>query len=309
MSESRQMPETTTSGVTGNPRKDARVALLGTGIMGAGMGANIAAAGLPLTVWNRSREKAEPVAQRGAALAESPGEAVRDATLVITMLWDADSVAEVMEQARGSLREDVIWLQMSTVGLEGTQRLAELADDLGAVFVDAPVLGTRKPAEDGALVVLGSGPESARDAITPVLDAISSRVMWVGEAGAGSRLKLVANAWVATVIEGVAECLTLAGALGLDPALFLEAIKGGAMDAPYVGLKGRAMLDGDFTPSFTLAGAAKDTSLIVEAGRSAGADIAVLEAVAQHLARAVETGDGDLDMASTYAAHQAGDRS
>ena len=125
-------------------------------------------------------------------------------------------------------------LQQSTVGVEGTDRLAALAAELGLVFVDAPVLGTKKPAEDGALVVLASGPEDAQARLAPVLDAIGSRTLWVGAAGQGTRLKLVANSWVLTVVEGIAEALTLAQALGVEPQQFLDVVKGGAMDAPYV---------------------------------------------------------------------------
>ena len=149
--------------------------------------------------------------------------------------------------------------------------------------MDAPVLGTRKPAEDGALVVLASGPEPVRDRVAPVLDAIGSRTMWVGEAGAGSRLKLAANAWVFTVVEGVAESLALTRDLGLDPRLFLEAVQGGALDAPYVQLKGGAMLDGAFDPAFALAGALKDAELILEAGRGAGLDLGVLPGIREAL--------------------------
>jgi 3-hydroxyisobutyrate dehydrogenase len=192
---------------------------------------------------------------------------------------------------------------MSTVGVDGADRLASLAKDLGLVYVDAPVLGTKKPAEDGALVVLASGPESAREVVRPLLDAVGSRTVWVGEAGQGTRLKLVANSWVLTVVEGIAESLTLAKALGVAPEQFLDVVKGGAMDAPYVQLKGKAMLAGDFTPSFGLDGAAKDAGLIVDAARAAGADLAVIEAVQQHFARALDAGHGDLDMAATYLAH------
>lgn len=281
-----------------------RVALLGTGTMGAGMAANIAKAGLPLTVWNRDPAKAEPLAAHGATVAGSPADAVRGADVVVTMLWDADSVAAVLGQARDGLSPGTVWLQTSTVGVDGVAKLAALADELGVVHVDAPVLGTKKPAEDGALVVLASGPADARTVVTPVLDAIGSRTLWVGEAGAGSRLKLVANAWVVTVVEGIAECLALADGLGLDPALFLEAVRGGAMDAPYVGLKGRAMLAGDFTPSFTLAGAAKDAGFVVDAARSAGVDLGVLAVVREHLDAAAAAGHGDLDLSATYLAHR-----
>jgi 3-hydroxyisobutyrate dehydrogenase len=271
--------------------------------MGAGMARNIAAAGIPLRVWNRTRAKAEPLADAGAVVADTAAEAVRGADVVLTMLFDVDSVEAALEEAREGLTEGAVLLQQSTVGVDGTERLARLADELGLVLVDAPVLGTKQPAEDGKLVVLASGPDSVRDLVTPVLDAIGSRTTWVGEAGQGTRLKLVANSWVLTVVEGIAEALTLAGALGVDPRAFLDVVKGGAMDAPYVQLKGASMLDGDFTPAFGLAGAAKDAGLILDAARAAGADVAFIEVVQQHFARAVEAGYGDQDLSATFASH------
>jgi 3-hydroxyisobutyrate dehydrogenase len=279
------------------------VALLGTGTMGAGMARNIAAAGIPLRVWNRTRAKAEPLAEAGAEVCDHPADAVRGADVVITMLFDVESVESALGEAGGGLTAGTILLQQSTVGVGGADRLAKLADELDLVYVDAPVLGTKKPAEDGALVVLASGPDSARPALEPVLEAIGSRTLWLGAAGQGTRLKLVANSWVLTVVEGIAESLTLAKALGIPPEQFLDVVRGGAMDAPYVQLKGRAMLDGEFAPAFGLDGAAKDAGLIVEAARAAGADLAVIEAVQQHFARALDAGHGDKDMAATYLAH------
>jgi 3-hydroxyisobutyrate dehydrogenase len=278
------------------------IALLGTGIMGAGMARNIAAAGLPLVVWNRSRDKAESLADV-ATVAGSVAEAVEGADVVVTMLYDADSVAAVMEEARGHLAPDAVWVQQSTVGVEGSDRLAALAEDLGVTLVDAPVLGTRKPAEDGALVILASGPSSARGAVEPLFDAIGSRSMWVGEAGAGSRLKLCANAWVATVLEGIADSLALTRALGLDPQLFLDAVKGGAMDAPYVQLKGGAMLADSFDTAFALDGALKDVDLILAAADGVDLDLGPLAGVRAHLARAVDDGHGEKDMAATWLSH------
>ena len=279
------------------------VALLGTGTMGAGMAASIARAGLPLRVWNRSREKAEPLAGVGAVIADSPAEAVEGADLVLTMLFDADAVAATMEQARASLAPGAVWVQQSTVGVEGSDRLVALARDLGIAYVDAPVLGTRKPAEDGALVVLASGPQDVRERVTPVFDAIGSRTLWLGAAGEASRLKLAANAWVITVVEGIAESLALTRSLGLDPHLFLQAVAGGAMDAPYVQLKGTAMIEGDFAPSFSIDGAAKDGDLIVAAARGAGVELAVVEAARDHLARARAAGHGGQDLSATYLEH------
>ncbi len=287
-----------TSTETGRPT----VALLGTGTMGAGMARNIAGAGLPLRVWNRSPDKAEALADV-ATVAGSVREAVEGADVVVTMLYDADSVAETMEQARGHLGADTVWLQQSTIGVAGSDRVVELAANLGVTLVDAPVLGTRKPAEDGSLVVLASGPAHARALVDQVLEAIGGRTMWVGEAGAGSRLKLAANAWVVTVLEGVADSLALTRDLGLDPALFLEAVGGGAMDAPYVQLKGKAMLAGEFEPSFALSGALKDVDLILAAADSAGTDLGPMPGIREHLARATDAGHGDRDMAATYLEH------
>ena len=278
------------------------VALLGTGTMGAGMARNIAAAGLPLRVWNRSQDKARELADL-APVADSVADAVDGADIVLTMLYDAESVVATMEQARGHLQAGAVWLQQSTIGVAGCDRTIALAEDLGVTLVDAPVLGTKKPADDGALVVLASGPDAARDTVTPVFDAIGGRTMWVGGAGAGSKLKLAANAWVATVLEGVAESLAFTRDLGLDPALFLEAIEGGAMDAPYVQLKGKSMLAGEFPPAFRLAGALKDVDLILAAADEAGVDLGMLPAIRDHFARAVDAGHGDLDMSATYLEH------
>jgi 3-hydroxyisobutyrate dehydrogenase len=279
------------------------VALLGTGIMGAGMARNIAAAGIPLTVWNRTREKADPLADAGARVAEDAAEAVREAQVVLTMLADADAVESTIRDAAPGLRDDAVWVQQATVGVEGCARLAQVAAELGVTYVDAPVLGTRGPAESGQLTVLASGPAAVQSLLEPLFDAIGARTLWLGEAGQGSRLKLVANSWVLTVVEGVAESLTLARALGLRPEQFLEVIAGGGLDAPYVQLKGKAMLSGELDPQFPLWGAAKDAALIDDAGTAAGVELGVIRAVRQHFERALADGYGDRDLAATYLSH------
>lgn len=278
------------------------VALLGTGAMGAGMARNLAAAGIDLRVWNRTPERAAPLADV-ATVAATPAEAVAGADVLLTMLYDADSVLEVVSGLGDAIAPGTTWLQQSTIGVAGTDQAVALAEELGLVLVDAPVLGTRKPAEDGTLTVLASGPDGVADHVAPLLDAIGSRTLWLGPAGAGTRLKLAANAWVLTVVEGLAESLALTRDLGLDPALFLDAVQGSAVDAPYLRLKGEAMLSGALDPSFALSGAVKDADLILAAARAAGTELAVLPGVREHLARGVEAGHGDLDMAATYLAH------
>jgi len=282
------------------------IALLGTGTMGLPVGRNLLKAGLPLRAWNRNPDKAAPLADAGATIAASPGDAVSGADIVITMLYDADSVAEVMTQAKDRFAPSTTWIQLTTVGVAGAQQLAELADELSLVYVDSPVLGTKKPAEDGALVVLAAGPDEARPTCQPVYDAIGSRTIWLNRPGDASKLKLVANAWVIAVMEGLAESLTLAGALGLDPGLFLEAVKGGAMDAPYVQLKGNTMIAGDWTPSFGLSNADKDARLILAAAQSAGVDMAITQAAHDYFNQAIDAGHGDKDLSAILLAHRGG---
>jgi 3-hydroxyisobutyrate dehydrogenase len=283
------------------------VALLGTGAMGAGMARNLARAGLPTRVWNRSPERAAPLADDGCTVATSVAEAVDGAGVVVTMLWDAATVEQVLREAGDALAKGTVLLQTTTVGVEGADRLSAVAAELGLVHLDAPVLGTKQPAEQGALVVLLSGgDDAARTAVAPVLDAVSSRVLRLGGAGEGSRLKLAANAFVVTLVAGIAQSVALTRALGLDPALFLEAVGGGAMDAPYVQLKGRAMIERDFTPSFGLDGGLKDADLIAAAAREAGLDTSLIDAVRSQQRRVVEAGHGDEDLAATYRVHDEG---
>lgn len=269
--------------------------MLGTGIMGSGMARSMARAGLDVTVWNRSSDKARAL---DLPVADTPADAVKDKDIVVTMLFDFDSVATIMAEALPAMRDDAIWLQTSTIGIEESAKLAELAARKGVSFVDAPVSGTRQPAENGQLTVLAAGRRDER--LEPVLDAISAKVVWVGERpGDGHRLKLVMNAWVLTLTAGAAQSIALAEALGLDPSMFLEMIAGGPLDSGYAQLKGKAMLSGDFTPAFPLSGAAKDAGLIKAAAAEAG--------VASDLAEALEhlyggAGNSDDDMSAVIRA-------
>jgi 3-hydroxyisobutyrate dehydrogenase len=187
------------------------VAVLGAGgTMGFPMARNIARAGIPVRAWNRSRDEAQPLTRDGIHISDTPADAARGAGIVITMLDDGEAVAEAMDGPDGALavmpganqdngnRTDepngpphALWVQMTAIGQAATKRCAELANRAGVGFVDAPVLGTRQPAEQRRLIVLESGPEEARPRTQPVFDAIADRTVWAGQAGAGSRLKLL----------------------------------------------------------------------------------------------------------------------
>jgi 3-hydroxyisobutyrate dehydrogenase len=285
------------------PGTDAAVAVLGAGgTMGAGMARNIARAGLPLHAWNRSRERAEPLSGDGAEVHDTAAEAAAAADLIVTMLSDADVVLATMQGQDGALagaRAGSVWVQMSTIGEQGTARCIELANEHGLAFVDAPVLGTKQPAAEGKLIVLASGPESERDRVQPVFDAVGQRTMWLGEAGAGSRLKLVTNAWIVAVVEGAAETIALAEGLGLGGEQFFEAIDGGALDMPYLRLKGGAMVKRDFEPTFALKLASKDARLAMESAERLGLDLPVLSAISARMQEAVRD-HGDEDLSATF---------
>jgi 3-hydroxyisobutyrate dehydrogenase len=281
------------------------VAVLGAGgTMGLPMSANLARAGHEIRAWNRTAAKAEPLREEGAAICATPAEAARGAGVVLTMLSDADAVLDAMSGDAGALAGaagDAVWLQASTIGLEGTERCAALAEQAGVVFVDAPVLGTRQPAERGALVVLASGPGEARERVAPIFDVLGSRTLWVGEAGAGTRLKLVANAWLLAIVEGLGETIALAEGLGVDPQLLLDAVSGGPLDLPYLQTKGRAIMERDFTPAFRLALAAKDAGLVGRAAERHDLDLPLLAAVATRMRDAAGE-HGDEDISATYLA-------
>ncbi len=275
-----------------------KIAVLGTGLMGAPIARRLAEAGHDVRAWNRTREKAEGL---GASVARSPGEAVEGADLIVTMLADGPAVAETVEQALASAEQGAVWAQTGTIGIEWTKRLAALAGEHGLLYVDAPVLGTRAPAEQGQLVVLLAGPEKTRGTLEDVLPAISRKQVWLGEEiGAASALKLVLNHWIQNTVENIAETLALAQALGVDPRLFLDSITGGQMDMQYAHVKTEAILAGDLQPSFTLRLAAKDMSLIVSAARAVGLDLGLGPVTLERMTRAVDLGHGDEDMAATY---------
>ena len=280
----------------------ASVAVLGTGIMGAAMARNLLAAGIEVRAWNRSREKAEPLAEDGATVADTPDEAAEGADFVLTMLADADVIEEVVGEggALSALADGGVWLQMSTVGGEGSERLANLAKEHGVAYVDAPVLGTKQPAEQGQLIVLASGSEELRERCEPVFEAVGSKTVWLGEAGDGSRLKVVVNSWIVGLLGVLAATISLARATGVDPQSFLETIQGGPLDLPYAQMKGNMMIEEDFPTSFSAKLARKDTGLVLDAAEANDLRLAIAEAVAANFDDAIEAGYGEEDMAAIY---------
>jgi 3-hydroxyisobutyrate dehydrogenase len=285
------------------------LAVLGTGIMGGAMARRAAAAGLGVAAWSRPLVDARRLEPEGVRTAATAREAATRADVVVTMAPDADAIASFAAGDEGFLGAAAkraagaaVWAQCATVGLDGCRRLAALAAEAGVAFVDAPVLGTREPAERGELVVLASGPDDALDRCAPFFDAIGRRTLRLGPVGAGTRLKLVANDWIVGAVALLAESMALADALGVDGALFLDAIEGSAVDMGYAQAKGRMMLEGSYPASMPLAHAAKDARLAVDAASRHGLEHSITRAAAELLELAAARGDPAEDMAAAFRA-------
>jgi 3-hydroxyisobutyrate dehydrogenase len=278
------------------------IAVLGMGRMGDAIAHKILAAGFAVRVWNRTPQRAAAAVAAGATAARTPADAVAEADIVVTMLTDGMATASVIAPAGGgaldAMPRGCTWIQMGTIGPTWTDLLAAGAAASGIAFVDAPVSGSDQAARAGDLLVLASGPEAVHGVVAPVFEAIGRRTLWLGEAGAGSRLKLALNNWLACVVEGLAETLALTSALGLDPHRFLDAVADGPLAAPYAITKGRAMLAGDASPGFALRDAVKDVVMARSAASDEGLELPLTDALLERWSPAAADGLGDRDVSA-----------
>lgn len=279
------------------------VAFLGIGQMGAPMARRLIAAGFSLRVWDRTPGRTASLVDAGARLASTPAQAAKDADFVITMLPDGATVESVMSGEQGALptsREGALWLQMSTVGVDWTTTLHDLARENGVHFVDAPVSGSVAPATNGTLVILASGPSEYREPSTPVFEAMG-RIVWLGDVGAGSSMKLVLNNWLADIVEATVEMIRFSEALGLDAHAVVDVLEGLPIGSPFGVAKARQMLAGDFAPSFALKHALKDVDLSIQTASARGVNLLLSESFVDSWHRAVDNGFGDRDVSAVFA--------
>jgi 3-hydroxyisobutyrate dehydrogenase len=255
-------------------------------------------AGIPTIVWNRTSAATRELAELGAEVAETVADAARRAAIVITAVTDADAVISIAQEGGmlGALAPGAIWAQMSTIGIRGIERVIALVGEErpDIKLVDAPVSGSKEPAEQGQLTIFASGPDEARAPVRPVFDALGQRTIWVGPAGTGTRLKIVNNTWLAFATEAVAASVALARQLGLETKTVVDALGGGPLVSAWQAAKLQRILEGDFSAQFALALALKDVRLALEA---AGDDrFAALGCLAGEWQRVVDQGLGDLDL-------------
>jgi 3-hydroxyisobutyrate dehydrogenase len=273
------------------------VAVLGIGAMGHAMATSMLRAGIPTIVWNRRPTATRDLAGLGADVAETAADAARRAAVVVTMVTDTDAVISIARDQGmlAALAPGAIWAQMATIGVAGTERVAAMvqAERPDVTLLDAPVSGSRDPAEHGQLTIFASGPEQARPRVAGLFDALGQRTIWVGEVGAGSRLKLVNNTLVAFAAEAVANAAALARRLGLATETVIQALAGSPLVSPWQAAKLARIATGEFSAQFGLSLALKDVRLALQA---ADDGLAVLACLAEEWQQAVDEGLGDQDL-------------
>jgi 3-hydroxyisobutyrate dehydrogenase len=288
--------------VTDEPNQEAgtrltKVAFLGIGTMGHGLAASSLRAGIPTVVWNRDPKATRDLGELGAEVAATAAEAAQRAEIVVTMVTDADAVLSIAHDQGmlAALAPGAIWAQMSTIGVAGIERVATMVDKErpDVTLLDAPVSGSKEPAERGELLIFASGPEEARSRITPLFDALGQRTIWLGPVGSGSRMKLVNNTWLAFTAEAVASAVALARRL-LETEHVEDALGNGPLMSPWQAAKLQRIAGGDFSTQFALSLALKDVRLaLLEAD---GDRFAVLACLADEWQRVVDQGLGGQDI-------------
>jgi 3-hydroxyisobutyrate dehydrogenase len=277
-----------------------RVAVIGIGTMGAAMTRRLLAGGFEVGVWSRHGQTTVPMLEVGATAFDHATGAVRDADVVISMLATEGATAQVMlgDGVLPAMRPGAVWVQMATIGVETTDWLAAQTHGRrpDVDFVDAPVSGSRGPAEQGQLLILASGPHRAAETLAPVFDALGRATMWLGPAGAGSRIKLVLNTWLAFQTEGAAEAAALADQLGVPSAALFEALRDNPLASPYALAKLARMEERDYGADFSLDWALKDLDLVASAAGGGAAPIA--RAIADRWRDLVQDGASGLDVSA-----------
>lgn len=284
---------------SGAARPLPRVAVLGAGTMGRGVAHSLLRNGFTVDVWDRTPERAAALAADGATAHEHARDAVREADVAITMVADADAVTRVAfgDGMLEAMRPQAAWAQMGTIGVTATEELAAQVSKHrpDVSFLDAPVSGTRQPAENGQLLILASGPEQARPLAGPVFAALGRETKWLGAAGAGSRVKMIMNSWLVFLVEGAAEIMSLADSLGVERQQVLDFLSSGNLANPAAAAKFAKMDDGDDSPDFALQWALKDIRLAMDAS---GRRLPMLDVVRDRWAALVDQGLGDRDVSA-----------
>lgn len=278
-----------------------RVGVAGLGIMGSGMAGNFLRKGFSVAVWNRTRERAAPLAAAGAAMVSAPRALAQASDVVVTCLADPDAVAAVALGPDGLLAgaaKGLRWIETSTIGSVASLALAKAADAAGVDYLEAPVTGSKIGARDGTLLAMTGGPRELHDACEPVIRAFAAKVIHVGPHGAAAVMKLIGNTIISFMLEGLAEGAVLGAAAGLELDKILEVVQASGFASPYFAFKGGAMSRRDFATHFSVDLLHKDQTLALAESRTRGVAMPGLRAIHQVTSEVRALGFGHEDIAA-----------
>ncbi len=281
-----------------------RVGFLGLGIMGSAMATNLARAGFPLLVWNRTPAKAEPLLKVGAKAGKSPAHVAAEADIVITMVSQPKDVEEVVLGPSGALegiKSGSVLIDMSTVSPATSRKLAGAVTTKQVEFLDAPVVGSKGPATEGALVILVGGLPTTLERCRPILTAMGKTIIHAGGVGMGSALKLATNLMLAHLAAGFSEGLLLVQRAGIDPKRYLEVLEASTFRSPWFQTKGVGMIKRDFSTHFALKHMRKDLRLVNELSQELSLSLPITIAIEQLFAQSEAAGKSELDYSAILA--------
>ncbi|WP_174802896.1 NAD(P)-dependent oxidoreductase [Martelella limonii] len=279
-----------------------KIAVLGTGLMGGPMAANLIGAGFQVTVWNRSAEKTAALTAKGAGLAGSPARAAADADAVIVMLSDGPACEAVLFGSAGAakaMRKGALLIVMSSIGVDDAEAMAARAHGLGLRWLDAPVSGGTPAAKSGSLSIMVGGQTEDVRAASPILSAMG-RIVHIGPAGTGALAKLINQSLVASTLVAVSEALLMAEKGGADLAKVREALLGGFAASKILDLHGQRIIAGDFQPGGPAKYQVKDTRAALNVAGNLGLDLPSLKLADALFSSLVEHGGADLDHSALF---------
>jgi 3-hydroxyisobutyrate dehydrogenase len=280
---------------------DIKVTILGLGTMGAGMASNLLKAGIPLTVYNRTQAKAQPFADKGARVAATPADAVKGASIVLSMLADDNASRDTWlgkDGALAAVESNAILIESSTVSPAWITELSAQAQQRGNELLDAPVTGSRTQSEGGQLSFLVGGSAAALATATPVLNAMSKEIVHLGPIGSGAKMKLINNFLCGVQAASLAEALVWIERSGLDRDKALTILKSGAPGSPLLGAMSTRMTNRDYTINFLLRLLSKDMLYAGKEAASCNVDLKTGEAARSLMEAAIAEGYGEQDMSS-----------
>jgi 3-hydroxyisobutyrate dehydrogenase-like beta-hydroxyacid dehydrogenase len=279
-----------------------RIAFIGLGIMGSGQAANLRRAGHELTVYNRTRAKAQAwAAEHGAAVADTPREAAARAGAIITMVVDGAQVQDMLfgdDGAVAGAAPGTLFIDCSTIAPSDARRIGAALRDRGHGFVDAPVTGSAPRAQDGTLTIMTGGSDADMARARPLLEAMGQLIVHAGNVGQGQAVKVIANSVSAVNCVTIAQALVVGRRAGVDLEALVEVMSAGSAASTMLELKARPMLEHDFSPLFKLEHMLKDVGLCLEEARGAGAPFPFAALARRALQRRVGRGLGEQDFAA-----------